>query len=47
VPSTRVNKWAKENKVQAENILTFKRVKEKVLKEAFRDKRQKTIDFFL
>jgi hypothetical protein len=39
-------KWAEANNVQAEDILTFKRLQEKVLKEAFRNKRQKTIDFF-
>jgi hypothetical protein len=33
--------------VHAENILTLKRLQEKVLKEAFRNKRQKTIDAFL
>jgi hypothetical protein len=37
-------KWAKENNVQAEDILTMKRLQEKVLKEVFRNKRQKTID---
>jgi hypothetical protein len=37
-------KWAKENNMQAEDILTLKRLQEKVLKEAFRNKRQKTID---
>jgi hypothetical protein len=36
-------KWAEENNVQAEDILTLKRLQEKVLKEAFRNKRQKTI----
>jgi hypothetical protein len=39
-------KWAEENNVQAEDILTMKRLQEKVLKEAFRNKRQKTIDAF-
>jgi hypothetical protein len=39
-------KWAEENNVQAEDILTLKRLQEKVLKEAFRNKRQKTIDAF-
>jgi hypothetical protein len=39
-------KWAEENDVQAENILTLKRLQEKILKEAFRNKRQKTIDAF-
>jgi hypothetical protein len=32
--------------VQAEDILTLKRLQEKVLKEAFRNKTQKTIDTF-
>jgi hypothetical protein len=36
-------KWAKENNVQAEDILTLKILQEKVLKEAFRNKR----NFFL
>jgi hypothetical protein len=39
-------KWAEENNVQAEDILTMKRLQEKVLKEAFRNKRRKTIDAF-
>jgi hypothetical protein len=39
-------KWAEENSVQAENILTLKRLQEVVLKEAFRNKRQKIIDAF-
>jgi hypothetical protein len=39
-------KWAEENNVQAEDILTLKRLQEKVLKEAIRNKRQKTIDDF-
>jgi hypothetical protein len=30
--------------VQAEDILTLKRLHEKILKEAFRNKRQKTTD---
>jgi DNA-directed RNA polymerase specialized sigma subunit len=34
-------KWAKENYVQTEHILTLKRLQEKVLKKAFRNK---TID---
>jgi hypothetical protein len=38
------HKWADENNVQAQDILTLKRLQEKVLKEAFRNKRQKTID---
>jgi hypothetical protein len=38
-------KWAREN-MQAEDILTLKRLQEKVLKEAFRNKRQKTIEAF-
>jgi hypothetical protein len=37
-------KWAEENNVQAEDILTLKRLQEKVLKEAFRNKTQKNID---
>jgi hypothetical protein len=37
---------AEENNVQAEDILTLKRLQEKVLKEVFRSKRQKTIDTF-
>jgi hypothetical protein len=40
-------KWAEGNNVQAEEILTLKRLQEKVLKEVFRNKRQKTIDTFL
>jgi hypothetical protein len=39
-------KWAEENNVQAEDILTLKKLQEKVLKEAFRNKIQKTIDTF-
>jgi hypothetical protein len=39
-------KWAEENSVQTEDILTLKRLQEKVLKEAFRNKRQKTIGAF-
>jgi hypothetical protein len=39
-------KWAEENNVQAEVILTLKRLQEKVLKEAFKNS-QKTIDPFL
>jgi hypothetical protein len=39
-------KWAEENNVQAEDILTLKRLQEKVLKEAFRNERQKIIDGF-
>jgi hypothetical protein len=38
------SKWAEENNVQAENILTLKRLQEKFLKVAFRHKRQKTIE---
>jgi hypothetical protein len=37
-------KWAEQNKMQAEDVLTLKILQEKVLKEAFRNKRQKTID---
>jgi hypothetical protein len=33
-------KWAEENNVQVEDILTLKRLQEKVVKEAFRNKRQ-------
>jgi hypothetical protein len=40
-------KWAEENNVQAEDILTLKRFQEKVPKQAFRKERQKTIDVFL
>jgi hypothetical protein len=32
--------------MQAEDILTFKRLQEKVLKEAFKNKRKKTVDAF-
>jgi hypothetical protein len=39
-------KWAAENNVQTEDILTLKSSQEKFLKEAFRNKRQKTVDFF-
>jgi hypothetical protein len=39
-------KWTEENSMQAEDILTLKRLQEKVLKEAFGNKRQKTIDAF-
>jgi hypothetical protein len=38
--------WAEENYVQAEDIVTLKRLQEKVLKGAFKNKRQKTIDTF-
>jgi hypothetical protein len=37
---------AEENIVQAEDTLTLKTLKEQVLKDAFRNKRQKTIDAF-
>jgi hypothetical protein len=37
-------KWAKENNVEAEDILTLKWLQGKVLKEAFKNKRQKTTD---
>jgi hypothetical protein len=40
-------KWAEENNVQAEDILTLKRLQENVLKEILRNKRQNTIDAFL
>jgi hypothetical protein len=40
-------KWAEENNMQAEDILTLKRSQEKVLKDAFRNKRQKTTDAIL
>jgi hypothetical protein len=36
----------KKNNMQAEDILTLKRLQQKVLKEAFRNKKQKTIDAF-
>jgi hypothetical protein len=36
-------KWAEENNVQVEDILTLRRLQEKVLKEAFRN-RYKTIE---
>jgi hypothetical protein len=39
-------KWAEENKVQAEDILILKRLQEKVLKQAFRNRRQNTIEAF-
>jgi hypothetical protein len=39
-------KWAEGNSVRAEDILTFKRLQEKILKKAFRNKKQKTIDAF-
>jgi hypothetical protein len=39
-------KWAEESSVQAEDILTLKRLQQNVLKEVFRNKRQKTIDAF-
>jgi hypothetical protein len=42
----RCYKWAKENIVHTEDILTLKRLQEKVLKEAFRNKRQKTTEAF-
>jgi hypothetical protein len=46
VPSTRY-KRAEENTMQPEDILTLKRLQEKVLKEAFRYKREeKTIHAF-
>jgi hypothetical protein len=38
-------KWAEENNVQVEDILTLKRLQERILKEAFRNKK-KTIDAF-
>jgi hypothetical protein len=37
VPSTRY-KWEEENNMQAKDIVTLKRLQEKVLKEAFRNK---------
>jgi hypothetical protein len=40
-------KWAEENNVQAEDILTLKRLQEKVIKETFGNERQKTVDVFL
>jgi hypothetical protein len=39
-------KWAEENNLLAEDILTLKRLQEKVLKEAFRNKKWKSIDAF-
>jgi hypothetical protein len=39
-------KWAEGNSVQAEDIHKLKRLQEKVLKDAFRNKRQKTVDAF-
>jgi hypothetical protein len=39
-------KWAEDNNVQAEDILTLKRLQEIVLNEAFRNKIQKTIEAF-
>jgi hypothetical protein len=39
-------KWAEENNVQAEDILTLKGLQEKVIKEAFINKRQKTTEAF-
>jgi hypothetical protein len=38
--------WAEENNVKAKDILTLKRLQEKVLWEAFRNKKQNTIDAF-
>jgi hypothetical protein len=40
-------KWAEENNVQAEDILTLKRLHEKVLKEAFRNKDRKLLMLLL
>jgi hypothetical protein len=39
-------KWVEENTVQAEDILTLKRLQEKVLIEAFRNKHRKLLSFF-
>jgi hypothetical protein len=39
-------KWAEENNVQAEDIITLKILQENFLKEVFRNKRQKTIGTF-
>jgi DNA-directed RNA polymerase specialized sigma subunit len=39
-------KWAKENNVHSEHILTWKRLQETVLKEAFGNKSHKIIDTF-
>jgi hypothetical protein len=39
-------KWGEENNVQTEDILTLKNSQERALKEAFRNKRQKTIHVF-
>jgi hypothetical protein len=44
--STCVINWPEENSVQAEDIPTLKILQEKLLKEAFRNKRQKTINAF-
>jgi hypothetical protein len=39
-------KWAEDSNMLAEDIMTLKILQEKVLKEAFRNKRQKTVDAF-
>jgi hypothetical protein len=39
-------KWAEENNLQTEDILTLKRWQEKVLKEAFRHKHRKLLTLF-
>jgi hypothetical protein len=40
-------KWVEENNVQAEDIPTLKRLQEKILKEAFRNKDRKLLMLFL
>jgi hypothetical protein len=45
VPSTHY-KWAEENNVQAEDILTLRTLQEKVLNEVLQNKRQKIDAFF-
>jgi hypothetical protein len=40
-------KWTERNNVQAEYMLTLKRLQGKVLKEALRNNRQETIDCFV
>jgi hypothetical protein len=45
VPSARVMNGPKKT-VQAEDFLALKRLQQKVVKEAFRNKRRKTVDTF-
>jgi hypothetical protein len=40
-------KWAEENNVKPEDILTLKRLQEKALKEEFRNKERKLLTFFV